>query len=257
MPNPERKIYLKHETIKVGFGSTGKITRLENYFEVTEVGEDRVKLFLLDIEDQPIGQPMVIPKEKLKEYIYCPDYFQHKKKPSNLVADMHVQRGDEHFAQAKLLSAEYEYRQALKVKANHLRGNLGMGQTLFALGEKEKAREYFVKLSSLEELFDKDNKHIFNEVGIALRKRGLVQEAVANYAKAIAIDPKDWVLYYNLARAHYEIGEKAKALKQLKVALQIKPDFTEAENLLKSIESALSPKESRQKLPGEAHERAF
>ena len=74
----------------------------------------------------------------------------------------------------------------------------------------------FSKLSNIDALFEKENKHIFNEVGIELRQRGMLEEAITNYLKAIRINQNDWVLYYNLGRAHYEKGDRPNALENLK-----------------------------------------
>lgn len=79
MEKQERKIYLKKEEIKVGFGSTARTTRIENYFEAVEDGDGRILMYLMDIQDQRIGKPIVVSKEDLQDYIYCPDYFDKKK----------------------------------------------------------------------------------------------------------------------------------------------------------------------------------
>lgn len=225
------------EEFKVGFGLTGKVTRVENYYEAVEVGEEQVKMFLLDIQDQRMGRPTVIPKERLNDYIYCPDYFKGKKgeDSSHLRAEKHVQMANQHLAKSKLLNAESEYNQALKIEENHLQANLGMGKFFSAKGEEDKAKEYFTKLSSMEELFEKENKHVFNELAIELRKKGMLDEAIVNYQKALTLDPEDWVLYYNLGRAYFEKGEVDQTLDQLQAAIRIKPDFEEAEKFLQSL----------------------
>ena len=237
METPERKIYLMLEEFKVGFGSTGKVTRVENYYEAVKVGEEQVQMFLLDIQDQRMGRPTVIPKERLNDYIYCPDYFKGKKgeDSSHFLTEKHVQMANRHLAKSRLLNAESEYTQALKIEENHLQANLGMGKIFSAKGEEDKAKEYFNKLSSMEELFEKENKHVFNELAIELRKKGMLDEAIANYQKALTLDPEDWVLYYNLGRAYFEKGEVAQTLDQLMAAIRIKPDFEEAEKFLQSI----------------------
>jgi tetratricopeptide (TPR) repeat protein len=242
MPESERKIYLKQEEIRIGFGSTGKTTRLQNYYQAVEIDAQSVQLRLLDIQDQPMGKPEVIDKETLsKEYIYCPDYLKNKKNPKDLKAQEHVRQGDEHLQKKELLSAEFEYKQALAIDDNHLKANLGMGRTLSAQGEEEKAKGYFTKLCSIDDLYEKENKHIFNELGIELRKKGMFGEAIFNYQKAITIDPDDPVLHYNLARAYYENGETDLSRKQMEKALQAKSDFEEAREFIESIGAPASP----------------
>ena len=103
MVDRERKIYLKQQEIKVGFGSTGKTTRIEDSYQVIEVDNNHVEMQLLNISDQPIGEPIVIEKEKLKSYIYCPDYFKNKKSSKELTVEKHVQLGDKHLGKKNSL----------------------------------------------------------------------------------------------------------------------------------------------------------
>ena len=93
------------------------------------------------------------------------------------------------------------------------------------MGKKEEARKIFSKISRLGSLFEKENKHIFNEFGIELRKKGMFEEATQNYLKALSVDPEDEVLYYNLGRVYYEQREPEKAIEQLRQALKMKAEF--------------------------------
>lgn len=230
-------IYLKQEEIKLGCGSTAKATVVDNYYQATQVDEDQVEICLLDFTDRPVGKSLVIPKDSLKDFIPCPDYFKNKKKPQELLAEKHVQSGDEHYRRREFFSAEYEYNRVLATDENHLAANLGKGKTLFARGEKEAAKKIFSKISSSDALYKKENKHIFNEFGIELRGKGLYEEAISNYLKAISIDSMDEVLYYNLGRALFEQAKIEDAVEHLKRALSIKPDFIEAQEFLSRIQS--------------------
>jgi len=233
----DRKIYLRQEEIKVGCGSTSRATTVENYYQVTEVDDTHVDIQLLDFSDRPLGNPSVIDKGKLKDYIYCPDYFKNKKGSKELSVEKHVHSGDKHLEKKEFLSAEYEYDRALSADENHLRANLGKGKTLFATGRKAEAQKVFQKISSLDALFEVENKHIFNEFGIELRKKGMLEEAISNYLKALSIDPRDEILYYNLGRVYYEQGKLKDASSQLEQALKVKPGFKRAEEFLSRIQT--------------------
>jgi len=236
----EKKIFLKREEIKVGVGSTAKVTTVEDYFQVSETDEDQVALQLLDFSGQPIGTPSVISKEDLKGYTYCPDYLKNRKSPREVLLEDHIKTGDRHFEKREFYSAEHEYDKVLDIDRDHLRANLGKGKTLFASGRKEEGKKIFEKLSGMEALFEKENKHTFNEFGIELRKKGMVDAAISNYLKAVSIDPNDEVLYYNLGRAYYEKGEYDKPDEVLNSALKIKSDIKEAQDFLSMISSAKS-----------------
>ena len=236
----EKKIVLKQETIKLGFGSTARTTVIENYYQVDETEDQgRVTLRLLNINDEPFGESEMITRERLdQEYTACPDYFRSKKNPQEAIAEKHVQNGEAHYEKREFHSAESEFNKALSLNRDHLRANLGKGKTLFARGEKEEAQKVFEHLGQIENLYETENKHIFNEFGIELRKRKLLEEAIANYAKAIAIDPEDAVIFYNLGRAYYEQGEEMQAAVQLQKALTLRPDFQEAREFIRSLDSA-------------------
>jgi len=240
----EKKVYSQTKKIKVGIGSTAKVTEITDYYQTIDTDANEVKLYLLDMDDRPIGSPVVIPKDELlKDYTYRPEYFERKKAVKAAKVEGHVRAADDHFRKKEYFSAEFEYGKALALNENHLRANLGKGKTLFATGEKEEAKKVFSRLSKIDALYEKENKHIFNEVGIELRQKGLLAEAIMNYRKAISIDPEDEVLYFNLARACFEQGERQEAAGHLAAALRLKPEFKEAKELLVVVSTPI-PTES-------------
>jgi tetratricopeptide (TPR) repeat protein len=232
-----KQIYLKRETIRLGFGSTSRDTVIENYFQVDEAVEgNRVSIRLLNISDQPFGEPTLITREELeRDYTPCPDYFETKKDPKAQLAEKHVDLGEEHYENRQFFSAEREFNKALALNEKDLKANLGKGKSLYARGEKKEAKKIFAQLSQMDDLYEKENKHIFNEFGIELRKRNLHDEAVSNYVKAIAIDPGDPVLFYNLGRVFYEKKDREESIEQLTKALTLKEDFKEAREFLNTL----------------------
>lgn len=239
MADTER-IVLKRETIKLGFGSTARTTTVENYYQVDEAKDpSKVNLRLLDINDQPLAVGEIIDREELeKEYIPCPDFRQKKNDPQQAQAERHIENGERHLEKKEYFTAEREFDRALFFNQDNLRANLGKGKSLFARGDKEEGRKIFEHLSRMDHLYEEDNKHIFNEFGIELRKRKLFEEAIANYSKALAIDPNDAVLYYNLSRAHFEKGDGDQAREYLHQALELKSDFPEARDFMAVLEKA-------------------
>ncbi|MCU0578439.1 MAG: tetratricopeptide repeat protein [Desulfobacterota bacterium] len=232
-----RRIVLKQETIRLGFGATARTTVIENYYQVGETGEGgQVALRLLDINDEPFGPPEVMSRERLEqEYIACPDYLSRQKNCQEVLVEKHVRNGEAHYEKREFHSAVSEFNKALSLNGDHLRAHLGKGKTLFARGDREEAQRVFEHLGRIETLYERENKHVFNEFGIELRKRKLLKEAIANYAKAIAIDPEDAVIFYNLGRAYYEQGEQGQAAQYLHRALTLQPDFREAREFLASL----------------------
>jgi len=140
-----------------------------------------------------------------------------------------------HLEREEYNAAAFEFGQAIKKDKKNLHARLGKGKAHLQLGEHDKAKEAFEGLADIDELYEKENKHIFNEYGIELRKGELYDTAIENYNKAISLDPEDPALYFNLARAYKEKGETTEATKNLKKALELKPDFNEAKALLSSL----------------------
>lgn len=76
----------------------------------------------------------------------------------------------------------------------------------------------------------------FNAAGIKHRKDRKFEAAIAEFQKAIAIDPLDEFLFYNLARSAFERGDTAAAGEALKAGLAINSNFWEAQKFLAYIE---------------------
>ena len=82
---------------------------------------------------------------------------------------------------------------------------------------------------------DPNDVYTYNRLGIALRRQKKFSEAIRYYQKALKIDPQNDNLYYNIARAYHESGDKKKSLEALEKALEINPDFWEAKALLAKV----------------------
>ena len=158
-----------------------------------------------------------------------------EKEKQQELAETKVSVAENHLEKNELHAAAFEFGQAIKHDDKNLRAHLGKGKAHISLGEVDKAKESFEKMSQIDDLYDADNKHLFNEYGIELRRGELYKMAIENYRKAISIDPKDEVLYFNMARALSEKGETAEAIQNLEKAISLKPDFIEAKLLRKSI----------------------
>ncbi len=142
-----------------------------------------------------------------------------------------VRQAEIHLEKNELHSAEYEFGNALKVDEKDVRASFGLGKTFVAQGRKEEAKEVFEQLGDNEELYEEKNKHTFNELGITLRKEEMYDGAIKNYQRAIEIDSKDPVLYYNLALAFFHHGQLPSAAKNADKALGLKADFEDARKL--------------------------
>ncbi len=222
-------IFFEEATITLGTGHTQKTQKMKNYCQAEQIDNGKVKLTFLGNEGKPTGIVIEIAYDEfLKRYTFEPNY--RVKTKDEAEHDRHVAVAEKQRARGELYSAEFEYTYALKIDPESIRANFGIGTLYMEMGDTAKAKDVFRKLSEVEAIFEEDNKHIFNEFGIELRKANMLEEALANYQKAITISPKDEHLYFNIVRIYYDIKEWNNALAWLKKALEINPHFRDAKS---------------------------
>ncbi|MFH1091319.1 MAG: tetratricopeptide repeat protein [Pseudomonadota bacterium] len=239
MPDIPEGVYLEVVVHKIGTGSTARRQEIKNYYLAKSYGEDLIQVQPLDMDDKPLRIIEQVSLEEFKSrFTFQPDYFKNKKSPLQTKVDQAIAQAEAHYNRREYNSAEYEYSKALKLDEDNVRANFGVGKVYLATGETEKARETFENLAKIEAVFEKENKHVFNELGIELRRLKLYDQAIEYYLKALSIAQDDENLFFNLARAYYEKGDLAQAVQFLKRALALKPDLEEAVRLLAAIEKA-------------------
>ncbi len=69
----------------------------------------------------------------------------------------------------------------------------------------------------------------YYELGLKALDEKRYQEAVDNFINAIAAEPKDYALHFNLALAYSLLGKDADAIPEYKKVLEIKPDLYQAD----------------------------
>ncbi len=159
-----------------------------------------------------------------------------EKTPEERKREKLVREGELHLERKEFHSAEYEFGNVLKMDDKDVRANLGLGKTYVAQGRTEEAKEVFSKMTDIDDLYEDDNKHTLNEFGITLRREKMYGEAVKSYQRALEIDSKDPVLYYNLALALFHQDQIPSAKKNLDKALGLKADFDDAQKLMLLVE---------------------
>jgi len=124
------------------------------------------------------------------------------------------QKADKAFGKA----VEQDPQKSRDVAENYLNSNDG-----------ELAEKYFRK--SLHNR--SDDVHVYNRLGIALRKQGKWEEAIKEYKKALKIDPDDEAIHFNMGRAYMEGKRNGLAKECFQNVLKINPELHEAEAELK------------------------
>ena len=68
------------------------------------------------------------------------------------------------------------------------------------------------------------------------------REALGQYSRALKVNPRDEHILFNLGRVHLDLKDYAQASQMFRKALDINPNFVEAQEMLKSIELGLGLK---------------
>ena len=222
-------IFSMKTTLKVGFGATKHAALSETYWFVKETGDDAFEVQSLDMDFKRQGKSFVITREQLfEDYHLEPDL-------SYRLLSQPLLVGDHYRASNKPTRAEQEYLKIKRIDEDNIRANFGLGLVYLAMDKTEKASYIFDRLVRIEEAFEPRHKHLFNEFGINLRKKGLFDEALKYYFRARELSPTDDHLLLNIARVYYEQRNLAEAEKTAREALAINPDLAEARRLLERI----------------------
>ncbi len=129
-----------------------------------------------------------------------------------------------------LVKAQEAYNTAVKQEAA-LASEIA--EELLKAGKDDLA-EHFFRTSLLKM---NASVHVYNRLGIALRRQGKWQEAIREYETALKIDPRDAGIYFNMGKACVEGGRKEQAYQAFQRALEIDPRLTEAKNELDALNS--------------------
>jgi tetratricopeptide (TPR) repeat protein len=234
---PVKGVFATQTVATVGFGATKRRIKQTSYIYVEYDGEGGVVCQALNEQFIATGKKRVISRGDLfRKFVPAPDIYLDKFLPAKQALEQAVDTADRCRLGGQLFSAEFEYKNALRMDENHIRASFGLGLTYLEHGDAANASIVFRKLATLKGGLAPEFKHLFNEFGIQLRKNHMYAEAVRHYAKAIQLGSDDENLFCNLARALYEKGNVQAARRFLDKALAARPDFAVARKFKAFIE---------------------
>ncbi len=202
--------------------STAPPTKRSNLWFGKSIDADTIILQKLDQYFAPTKTQVVKKRDELfREFVLEPEI-------GYKLLTQRVVKGDFYRKQRMDAEAQIEYQQALKIDEENIRAMFGLGLVYLSMNQKEKGKYIFQRLVELDESFETQHKHLFNEFGIGLRKQKLYSEALTYYGRAFKLSPDDENLCLNMARAYYEKGDIAATYKYLKKACEINPELTQA-----------------------------
>jgi tetratricopeptide (TPR) repeat protein len=200
----------------------GHQTQHKKHWFAKEISPDTISLQLLDPDYLPTGQQVIESKaDFLSGYVLEPEL-------CYKLLTQRVMQGDFYRKQGLNQQAKDEYQNVLNIDVENIRANFGLGLTYLALNQLDKGKYVFECLVNLDESFEEEHKHLFNEFGIGLRKKMLYDEAIAYYARAAELSPDDEHIHVNMARALFEKNDLENAFASLKKALRLNPALNEA-----------------------------
>jgi len=222
---------------KVGFGTTKRSIKQTLLVFAEEQADGTFQVRPLNKHYVPSGQAKTVTREALlASFLPEPDLYLNKVAPALREVRETVDLADAHRAEGALISAEFEYKNALRVDEEHIRATFGLGLTYLDRGEPDNANLVCRRLIALDAAFGPEHKHLFNEFGIKMRKHKMYLQALRYYFKAFRLSREDDHLLYNIARTYYERGNLRLARKFLDMALVRYPAFREGLQLSRAIE---------------------
>jgi len=136
--------------------------------------------------------------------------------PENV--DLHNALGWTLFQAGRSAEAIAEYGKALAVDPEDVKANNNMALALTELGQLDKAASHFERSLAVE-----PTAEIYSDLGFVLDRQGKGEEAVENYHKALALDPKCASAHFNLAVSLLRRDRLDEAAVQYRAALRVKP----------------------------------
>ncbi len=133
--------------------------------------------------------------------------------------------------QRKFEDAITEYRKAIKLNPKYSSAYTALG---YALGSQEKLKpeDVIATLVTDIQLVDENRAAIYNGIGQALFNQNKVDEAIAQYNKAINLNPKYAIYYNNFALALIQKNKLEDAIKNLRKAIELDSFLASAYNNL-------------------------
>jgi len=227
------------ESYKMGFGGTTKDGERVLYYFAAKTPETGINLQALNAQKVPSGERIKVEEpEFFEKYKPEPLIYYNTVKPRLEAMQGQVEKGEKHLEAGRLDKAETSFQKALEYDADNLRAIFGLGNTYLTAGKLEEAKDIFAKIMSIDLAFGPENKFLFNEFGIRMRKHGLLDMARTYYEKALHVAEADENLLFNLGRVYYEQGLFAEAMAAAERSLAINPGFLIAGKLKRAAAKA-------------------
>ncbi len=154
-------------------------------------------------------------------------------------------------SQEKYGEAITAFRQATQLDRMFAKAFEAMGRAYMSLGDEKNAQIFMQKAADIyldsekvqnaEDVLNEilainpDTLNVYNSLGVISRKKGDLKQALKYYHQALIVHKDEPYIHYNIGRLSLDMGDRAGAEKHFQIAVQIKPDFTEALEVLEAF----------------------
>ncbi|QJB55467.1 tetratricopeptide repeat protein [Pseudodesulfovibrio sp. zrk46] len=233
-------VFSTSETIKVGTGTTTRKHVTKIYWYIEEIEPREFQAYQINESHVPSGDGKLLTfTDLMRDYVPELEFFEDKVLPAMDELSTHLKEGETYQAEGKLYSAQDCFNRARAIDEQNVRALFNLGLIYMELHDLDKARDMVRELLNIKSAFDGKNQHLFNEFGIALRKCGLLDEAVSYYSQALEYTTEDENLFYNLARVHFERSDWHKCTDALDNVFRLNPDLKVARQMVQYIHALI------------------
>lgn len=218
----------------IGAGATSGKHDNVTYWYARQLNQTDFEVQPLNAHHVPSGVRTVLEElDFLRQYTPEPNYYRIHTVPALETLSRKIEEGTKAFEDGKLDQAEGQFIKALMIDSKNVDANYGLGEVYSEKKEFNKLRKVLNTLLGLSEAFTFEYRQKFNKFGISLRKNGHYDESIKYYEKSLEIVSDDENVFFNLARVYFEKGMGGECVDNLKKALNINPEFVEAQKFLK------------------------
>lgn len=222
-------VYSLVKSAGTGHGATARTYEQKTFWFVRRTEDDEYVIQALNANSVPSGPLATISKgEFIKQYKPEVGYYEKRCLPFIESLKKKLAQADKHLAEDDLDAAEKEFCKALLLDEKNPKANIELGKIHMQKGDGKKLAAAMRRIMSNDAIFQEQERHLFNEFGISLRKEKHFAEAIAFYGKALEHNDADEHLHFNIARALAESGHHDSAVSHLETALALDPGFEAA-----------------------------
>lgn len=142
----------------------------------------------------------------------------------------HHNLGYKLYSRGDLSKAIVHYEKAISLKPDYLLAHLNYGIVLAELGEHEKAIEHYKQALNIEPDYALAHYNLANEY----YRSQYTKLAIYHYFQSVRIDQSIFEAYYYLGTLFMSQGKHEEAVELFKKALEINPDYKDAQHALTS-----------------------